>query len=218
LPTYSIFFVAGVDENLASCLHLNSANLTVELEDHEILKNGVTVVTQASANATPPTIGAYDPEALRAELAIYWAYAAVLNATNQSIWGKAYISGGGSGRGICAASTCFQALKARAGAPRDDVPGGRERRRQENARQVAWLKDIAGDPFRRMAGDSSHVTRAVDQLAQAIYADRAFDRLPILADALEDAGCTNQDILNHCRQPGEHCRGCWVVDLLLGKE
>ena len=42
--------------------------------------------------------------------------------------------------------------------------------------------------------------------------------MPILADALEDAGCTNQDILNHCRGGGEHVRGCWVVDLLLGKE
>jgi hypothetical protein len=42
--------------------------------------------------------------------------------------------------------------------------------------------------------------------------------MPILADALEEAGCTNVDILNHCRQPGEHVRGCWVIDLLLGKE
>src|SRR5581483_3643837 len=57
----------------------------------------------------------------------------------------------------------------------------------------------------------------VRRLAQAIYDERAFDRLPILADALEEAGCTNADILNHCRQPGEHVRGCWVVDLLLGK-
>jgi hypothetical protein len=55
-------------------------------------------------------------------------------------------------------------------------------------------------------------------LAKAIYEDRAFDRLPILADALEDAGCTDADILAHCRQPGPHVRGCWVVDLLLGKE
>jgi hypothetical protein len=57
----------------------------------------------------------------------------------------------------------------------------------------------------------------VKQLTAAIYDDGAFDRMPILADALEDAGCTSQDILNHCRQPGEHCRGCWVVDLLLGR-
>jgi len=49
--------------------------------------------------------------------------------------------------------------------------------------------------------------------ADAIYANRAFDNLPIL----EDAGCTNLDILNHCRQSGEHTRGCWVVDLVVGK-
>jgi hypothetical protein len=47
---------------------------------------------------------------------------------------------------------------------------------------------------------------------------RALDRLPILADALEEAGCTDADILAHCRGPGPHVRGCWVVDLLLGKE
>jgi hypothetical protein len=58
----------------------------------------------------------------------------------------------------------------------------------------------------------------IPKLAQAIYDDRVFDRLPVLADALEEAGCDNADILDHCRQPGEHVRGCWVVDLLLGKE
>ena len=47
--------------------------------------------------------------------------------------------------------------------------------------------------------------------------DRAFDRLPVLADALQDAGCDNADILTHCRSGGEHVRGCWVLDLLLGK-
>jgi hypothetical protein len=57
----------------------------------------------------------------------------------------------------------------------------------------------------------------VTQLAESIYTDRAFDRLPILADALEEAGCDNADILAHCRQGGEHARGCWVLDLLLGK-
>ena len=58
----------------------------------------------------------------------------------------------------------------------------------------------------------------VVKLAQAIYDDRAFDRLPILADALEDAGCQDADILGHCRQQGAvHVRGCWVVDLLTGR-
>jgi hypothetical protein len=57
----------------------------------------------------------------------------------------------------------------------------------------------------------------VVKIAQAIYDERAFERLPVLADALEDAGCDNADIRRHCREPGEHVRGCWVVDLLLGK-
>jgi len=54
-------------------------------------------------------------------------------------------------------------------------------------------------------------------LARAMETDGAFDRLPILADALEDAGCDQADILEHCRGPGPHVRGCWVVDLILGK-
>jgi hypothetical protein len=58
----------------------------------------------------------------------------------------------------------------------------------------------------------------VRTLAVGIYKETAFDRFPILADALEDAGCDNADILNHCRGPGPHVRGCWVIDLLLGKE
>jgi hypothetical protein len=57
----------------------------------------------------------------------------------------------------------------------------------------------------------------VADLARAIDGERAFDRLPILADALEEAGCDNADLLAHCRGSGEHVRGCWVVDLILGK-
>jgi hypothetical protein len=56
------------------------------------------------------------------------------------------------------------------------------------------------------------------RLAQSIDDQRAFDRLPILADALEEAGCTNTDVLDHCRDAVKHVRGCWVVDLILGKE
>jgi hypothetical protein len=61
------------------------------------------------------------------------------------------------------------------------------------------------------------ITTTVQQLAESIYSDRAFDRLQVLADALEEAGCDNADILAHCRSPGPHVRGCWVVDLILGK-
>jgi hypothetical protein len=88
---------------------------------------------------------------------------------------------------------------------------------RERAAQCRLVRCIFGNPFRPVTLDPAWRTGNATALAQSIYADRAFDRLPILADALEDAGCDNADILNHCRQPGEHVRGCWVVDLLLGK-
>jgi hypothetical protein len=81
----------------------------------------------------------------------------------------------------------------------------------------AVTRDIFGNPFRPVTVDPSWLTSDVRALAGGIYEERTFDRMPILADALQDAGCDNEDILNHCRQPGEHVRGCWVVDLLLGK-
>jgi hypothetical protein len=92
-------------------------------------------------------------------------------------------------------------------------------RHSEGIAQCHLLRDIFGPlHFRTVAVDRAWGTATVTNLAQAIYEDRAFDRLPILADALEDAGCTNADVLNHCRGGGEHVRGCWVVDLLLGKD
>ena len=54
-------------------------------------------------------------------------------------------------------------------------------------------------------------------LARGMYEDRALDRLPLLADALMDAGCADEQVLGHCRSEGPHVRGCWVVDLVLGK-
>ncbi len=95
-------------------------------------------------------------------------------------------------------------------------------RSRERKAQKALLNDIFGNPFRPMSAFDP-AWRAwndgtVPKLAQAIYEDRAFDRLPILADALEEASCTDQEILGHCRSGGEHVRGCWVVDLIIGKE
>jgi hypothetical protein len=83
---------------------------------------------------------------------------------------------------------------------------------------VAWLRDIFGNPFRPASIDPAWQTSTVVSLAQAIYDDRAFDRMPALADALEDGGCDNQGILGHCRSGSQHVRGCWVVDLVLAKE
>ena len=80
------------------------------------------------------------------------------------------------------------------------------------------IRDVFGNPFRPVAFDPSWRTETVISLACCIYAERAFDRLPILADALEEAGCNHADVLSHCRSPGPHARGCWVVDGVLGKE
>jgi hypothetical protein len=84
---------------------------------------------------------------------------------------------------------------------------------------VRLLHDIFGPlPFRDVAIAPEWLTSTVTALARGIYDEKAFERMPILADALQDAGCDNDEILNHCRAAGwEHVRGCWVVDLLLGK-
>jgi hypothetical protein len=80
------------------------------------------------------------------------------------------------------------------------------------------LREIVGNPFRPISADPAWLTSDVPALARGIYDERAFDRMPILADALQDAGCDNTDVLNHCRDANQiHVRGCWVVDLLLGK-
>jgi hypothetical protein len=86
-----------------------------------------------------------------------------------------------------------------------------EQRRQ----QAALVRDIFGNPFRPVEFDPRWRTADVMGLARAIYEDRAFDRLPLLADALMDAGCADEQVTGHCRAAGPHVRGCWVVDLVL---
>jgi hypothetical protein len=95
----------------------------------------------------------------------------------------------------------------------------RELQRQASeSRAISIVREIFGNPFRQVAVAPEWITPTVLALANGIYADRAFDRMPILADGLEESGCDNKDILLHCRQPGEHVRGCWVIDLLTGHE
>jgi hypothetical protein len=79
------------------------------------------------------------------------------------------------------------------------------------------LRDAFGNPFRPAAFDARWRTPAVLSLAQAIYGGRSFADLPILADALIDAGCDSEDLLAHCRADGPHARGCWALDLVLGR-
>lgn len=83
--------------------------------------------------------------------------------------------------------------------------------------QSGLVREVVGNPFRPVAFDRRWRTEDVLGLARGIYEDRAFDRMPVLADALMDAGCDDLDILSHCRGDGPHVRGCWVVDLVLAK-
>ncbi|MDY3554702.1 hypothetical protein R5W24_003831 [Gemmata sp. JC717] len=83
--------------------------------------------------------------------------------------------------------------------------------------QADLFRCIFGNPFRPTAFDITWCTGTVIALAEGIYAERAFDRLPILADALQDAGCDSDELLNHLRGKGPHVRGCWALDLVLGK-
>jgi hypothetical protein len=101
--------------------------------------------------------------------------------------------------------------------------------------QASLLRELVGPlPFRPLPVNPAWLTPTVVALAQGIYDERAFDRLPLLADALEGAGCTNADILAHCRRGWrrghhglfrdrrlaheDHVLGCWALDLILGKE
>jgi hypothetical protein len=99
-------------------------------------------------------------------------------------------------------------------------PRGGPRIKAVSSTEANLIRCIVGNPFRPVSIDPAWLTwnnRTMSALAETIYTERAFDRLPILGDALEEAGCDNADILNHCRGPGPHARACWVVDLLLGK-
>jgi hypothetical protein len=88
----------------------------------------------------------------------------------------------------------------------------------EQLPQVALLRDIVGNPFLPTEVAQDWLTSTVVALARQMYRSRDFSAMPILADALQDADCDNDVILDHCRGPGPHVRGCWVVDLILGKE
>jgi hypothetical protein len=102
-------------------------------------------------------------------------------------------------------------------------PGGSESHRRESCpseelEQCGLVRDVFGNPFRAIPFRRHWCTDTALTLARTVYESREFSAMPILADALQDAGCDNDDILNHCRSDNPHVRGCWVVDLVLGKE
>ncbi|VTT98566.1 Uncharacterized protein (Fragment) OS=uncultured bacterium PE=4 SV=1 [Gemmataceae bacterium] len=88
----------------------------------------------------------------------------------------------------------------------------------EDLEKSALLRDIFGNPFRPVAFDPAWRTSTAVSLAKHMYESRDFSAMPILADAIQDAGCEAEALLAHCRDPKQvHVRGCWVVDLVLGK-
>jgi hypothetical protein len=92
---------------------------------------------------------------------------------------------------------------------------------QEGLRLPEVIREVFGNPFHWALIDAAWLLAndgAARRLAESIYAGRAFEHLPILSDALEDAGCADESILSHLRSPGPHVRGCWALDLILGKE
>jgi hypothetical protein len=107
--------------------------------------------------------------------------------------------------------------RARAAHPERVDPG---REKAEVAAQCDLLRDVC-NPFHPGILDDgvpSWNGGAVPRLARAVYDGRRFEDLPILADALEEAGCTDAELLAHCRGPGPHARGCWALDLVLGRD
>lgn len=90
--------------------------------------------------------------------------------------------------------------------------------RKEEAAQADLLREIAGDPAQQVVLDPAWLAwdgGTVLRLARSIHAEGAFEQMPILGDALEEAGCADAAILTHCRR-SEHVRGCWLLDRLLG--
>jgi hypothetical protein len=144
-----------------------------------------------------------------------------MNETAQAITPQPW--GVGAYAEFCTARVCMHASQAvgyREGKPYTPFPD-RDRLRaaadHESGAQATILRDIFGNPFRPATLDPTWRTQTAVLLARGMYESRDFGAIPILADALQDAGCDSDDVLNHCRGPGPHVRGCWVVDLVLGK-
>ncbi|HEY7427313.1 MAG TPA: hypothetical protein VH682_23970 [Gemmataceae bacterium] len=92
---------------------------------------------------------------------------------------------------------------------------------EEHRAQCDLLRDAFGNPFHPIALNPAWLRwhdGCVVSMARAIYEEWRFEEMPILADALEEAGCDDEEILWHCREEPEHARGCWLLDAILGKK
>jgi hypothetical protein len=120
---------------------------------------------------------------------------------------------------LCAAHDVGNAVyDERAGWQAANAAWGKASKEEERV-QTRLVRDIFGNPLHNVPFNPSWRTEAVLALARQMYESRDFSAMPILADAIQDAGCNNNNFLDHCRDANTtHVRGCWVVDLVLGKE
>jgi hypothetical protein len=122
--------------------------------------------------------------------------------------------GGGHQPGVAHHASVAAKYQARA-----NRLAGRPAAKRERDACLRLLRCVAGNPFRPVVFSPEWRTSTVVAIARGMYESRDFSAMPILADALQDAGCDNDDVLTHCRDQSQvHVRGCWVVDLVLDKE
>jgi hypothetical protein len=194
----------------AATIHRVAAWFSSDAATHELLLGAVEVGEQYADGALPPV----EFKALRDQFDFYARLGPLSDA--QRFAGEAVAllfadAPDEAAYGITFAADAVTELTE--GLPTDASPLCEH----ELATQAGLVRDIFGNPHRPVTVDAAWRTPAVVTLAQAVYDGRAFDRLPELADALEGAGCTDTAVLSHCRSDGPHVRGCWAVDLILGR-
>jgi hypothetical protein len=168
----------------------------------------------ARSAALDATAYAKDPTAAWA------AQRAVAEKVATAVWGTSDSLHAGAPGAVVDAHGEAAYVNARAAGEDAQVAQGAART-AELLGQACLLRDIFGPlPFRSVSIAAAWVAWnecTVRRLAEAVYTERAFERMPVLADAMEEAGCDDAEMLAHCRGPGPHTKGCWVVDLLLGR-
>lgn len=171
----------------------------------------------AEGTATPEELEAAHKDAVRAQnaqkkKALLFAYAAVMDAS--APW-RSNALGLGLTSGALTHAVQAKVLDKE---PRLGY-GHLDRDRPAAFLPMADLvREVAGNPFLRVTFAAAWSSDATVKLARKMYETRDFAKMPRLADTLAKAGCSAADILAHCREPGPHVRGCWVVDLVLGKK
>jgi hypothetical protein len=199
------------------------------LLDDERSRNAIQVVERADGQPGPARQAAAAAQAAAAQLAAGQARSAVAAAAQaawgvleqSSVWGPA-TAGQMAANAAATAAAIAVKFAARAGGA-----AGRPSAKRERAAQCRLLRCVF-NPFRPVSVDPAWLAwrgGTVPRLAQAAYDERELPsghldpaRLAVLADALEDAGCSDADLLGHLRGPGPHVRGCWPVDLILSKD